>query len=126
VKIAVELVSFGFKYGGESGDLVFNARFIPNPYYVDSLRPLTGKDRACADYVFGFPVARRTLELLKELVLTMAEAFEQQDRPGIKICVGCTGGQHRSVALIEALARELDARAYPVSIRHRELDAPGP
>ena len=116
----VELCSFGFKYGEESGDLVFNARFLPNPYYVDVLRPLTGKDKACADYVFSFPAAQKTLLLLKELILAQAEGFLEQERTSLKVCVGCTGGQHRSVALIEALAKEIEARGLSVSISHRD------
>ena len=116
----VELCSFGFKYGEESGDLVFNARFLPNPFYIDSLRPLTGKDKACADYVFSFPVAKKTLRLLKELVLAQAEGFLEQGQTSLKVLVGCTGGQHRSVALIEALSKEIEAAGVPVSVKHRD------
>ena len=118
----ITLVSFGFKYGGESGDLVFNARFLPNPFYIDSLRPLTGKDKKCSDYVFSFPVARETLRRLQEIALVMIRAFQEQRYP-LKICIGCTGGQHRSVALIEALAQEIAAAGFTVSVRHRELEA---
>ncbi|MDR2478569.1 MAG: hypothetical protein LBD48_04565 [Treponema sp.] len=118
----ITLVSFGFKYGEESGDLVFNARFLPNPFYIDSLRPLTGTDTACSDYVFSFPVARETLRLLKEISLVMINTFQEQRIP-LKICIGCTGGQHRSVALIEALAQELAAAGFTVSVRHREMEA---
>jgi len=121
--LTVEFKSFGFKYGDEGGDLVFDARFIPNPYYVDSLRPLTGKDPCCADYVFSFPITQKTFALLKELVLIMAEGFQEHGRTSLKVCVGCTGGQHRSVALIEALAKETAAMGYSVSITHREMDA---
>jgi UPF0042 nucleotide-binding protein len=119
---SLQLVSFGFKYGEEAGDLVFNARFLPNPFYVDSLRPLTGKDKACSDYVFSFPIARETLRLLKELALAMAESFQEQGRGVLRICIGCTGGQHRSVALIEALAQDLAAAGFTVSVRHREME----
>ena len=121
--ITVELMSFGFKYGAESGDLVFDARFIPNPYYVDSLMPLSGRDSECSEYVFSFPIAKKTLAQLKEIILTMAEGFHQTGRTSLKICVGCTGGQHRSVALIEALAKETASMGYPVSVRHREMEA---
>jgi UPF0042 nucleotide-binding protein len=121
--LAVEFKSFGFKYSDESGDLVFDARFIPNPYYVDSLRPLTGRDPPCADYVFSFPITQRVFALLKELVLTMAQGFQEQGRTSLKIRVGCTGGQHRSVALVEALAKETAAMGYPVSVTHREMEA---
>ncbi|GHV95322.1 hypothetical protein AGMMS50293_16420 [Spirochaetia bacterium] len=122
-KTVVEFVSFGFKYGEEFGDLVFNARFLPNPYYIDSLKLLTGRDTACADYVFSFQAARETLQSLKELVLIMAVAFQEQGREALKICIGCTGGQHRSVALIEKLAKETAILGYPVLVRHREMEA---
>ena len=118
--LTVELESFGIKYGYENGDMVFDARFIPNPYYIDSLRPLTGKDKACADFVFSFSAAQKTLMLLKELICTQAEGFREHGRKSVKICVGCTGGQHRSVALIEALAKEIEAAGFPVSVKHRD------
>ena len=120
--LTVEFESFGFKYREENGNLVFDARFLPNPYYVDSLKPLTGRDKACADYVFSFPAAKRTLRLLKELVLTQAGGFREQGRSKLKVCVGCTGGQHRSVALVEALAKAAEEAGFPVSVRHRELN----
>jgi UPF0042 nucleotide-binding protein len=120
--LTVELASFGFKYGEEQGDLVFNVRYLPNPYYVDSLKPLTGKDKACADYVLGFPAAQKTLQLLLEIILVQAEGFEEQGgKASLKVCVGCTGGQHRSVALVEALAKEIAAAGYAVSVKHRDL-----
>ena len=122
MNLTVELQSFGFKYGAESGELVFDARFIPNPYYVESLKPLTGKDKPCADYIFGFPAAQKTLQLLKELILTQIEGFQEKGRTKLKVSVGCTGGQHRSVALVEALAKEMTNAGVPVSVRHR--DAP--
>ena len=119
--LTVKLKSFGFKYGeDEKGDLVFDARFLPNPYYVDSLKPLNGKDKACADYVFSTPAAQKTLQSLKELILTQAKGFQEQGRLELKVCIGCTGGQHRSVALVEALATEIVKAGFTVSINHRE------
>ena len=120
--LTVEFESFGFKYREEKGNLVFDARFLPNPYYVDSLRHMTGRDKACADYVFSFPAAKKTLRLLEELVLTQARGFRERGRTKLKVCVGCTGGQHRSVALVEVLAKETEAAGFAVSIRHRELN----
>lgn len=119
--LTVDIRSFGFKYANESGDLVFDARFIPNPYYVESLRPLTGKDKACSDYVFSFPIAKKTLRLLKELILVQASGFREQGRNRLKVCIGCTGGQHRSVALVEALAKEIGEAGFPVMVKHREI-----
>ena len=116
----IDIGSFGFKYGAESGELVFDARFLPNPYYIEDLKPLSGMDKACADYVFGFPAAQKTLLLLKELVLTQAEGFGGHGRTSLKVRIGCTGGRHRSVALAEALAKEAGAAGYSVSITHRD------
>ena len=121
--MTIELRSFGFQYGSEIGALVFDARFIPNPYYVDSLRPLDGRDKACEDYVFSFPITQKIFHQLKDIILTMAEGSREKDSQGLKICIGCTGGKHRSVALIEALAREIKAIGYQVSISHREMEA---
>ena len=118
---SVELCSFGFLYGEENGELTIDSRFLPNPYYVDSLKPLSGLDRACADYVLSFPAARKTLESLKELVLTQARGFLEQGRTGIKVCIGCTGGRHRSVALVEALVKEIAAEGFSVKTSHRDI-----
>ena len=117
----VDIGSFGIKYGDERGELIFDARFLPNPYYVDSLKALTGKDKACADYVFNFPAAQKTLRALTELVLVQAEGFQEQGRTSLKVKVGCTGGQHRSVALIEALAKEIESAGFLVSVIHRDI-----
>lgn len=119
----IELISFGHKYGDENGDLKFDLRFIPNPFYVENLRPLTGMDKICADYVFSSPVAKKTFSLLSEIVITTASGFEGKDREKIKVAIGCTGGQHRSVAFTEALAAKAEAAGFPVSVRHREVEA---
>jgi UPF0042 nucleotide-binding protein len=123
VETVVEIMSFGFQYGGEKGDLVLDVRFLPNPYYVNALRSLNGRDEACAAYVLGFEDAQRTLRLLGELTETMMLAFRKQGRKILKIRIGCTGGQHRSVALVEALAKKIKSSGYPVKIRHREMEA---
>jgi UPF0042 nucleotide-binding protein len=123
VETVVEIMSFGFQYGGEAGDLVLDVRFLPNPYYVNALRPLTGRDEPCAAYVLGFEDAQRTLHLLGELMETMVHAFRKQGRKILKICIGCTGGQHRSVALAEALAKKIKSSGCPIKIRHREMEA---
>jgi UPF0042 nucleotide-binding protein len=123
VETLVEIMSFGFQYGGETGDLVLDVRFLPNPYYVNSLRSLNGRDEPCAAYVLGFEDAQRTLRLLGELTETMMHAFRKQGRKILKIRIGCTGGQHRSVALAEALAKKMQSSGYPIKIRHREMEA---
>jgi UPF0042 nucleotide-binding protein len=123
VETMVEIMSFGFQYGGETGDLVLDIRFLPNPYYIHSLRSLTGKDLSCAAYVLGFEDAQKTLCHLEKLTETMLHAFKKQGRKILKIRIGCTGGQHRSVALAEALAKKVKPLTCPVTIRHREMEA---
>jgi UPF0042 nucleotide-binding protein len=119
----VEIMSFGFQYGAETGDLVIDVRFLPNPYYVNALRSLNGKDDPCAAYVLGFEDAQKTLRLLGELTETMVHSFRKHGRKILKIRIGCTGGQHRSVALAEALAEKIKSLNCPVKTRHREMEA---
>jgi len=122
VRTVVEVSSFGFKYGAPAGDIVLDVRFIPNPYYVSELRPLTGKDKACADYVFGEEGARVALEALIRLVEAMEPAYEAQGKPLLRVRIGCTGGQHRSVFLVEQLVTHFTP-TWTTLKRHRELDA---
>jgi UPF0042 nucleotide-binding protein len=120
-RTVVELSSFGFKYGAPGGDLVLDVRFIPNPYYIAELRPLTGRDPACADYVLGHASARESLTALRSLVAAMVPAYAAQGRATLKVRIGCTGGKHRSVAMAEALGTALTELGIPVRIRHREM-----
>jgi UPF0042 nucleotide-binding protein len=123
VATALHIQSFGYRYGPPPGDVVIDVRFIPNPYYVYSLRPMTGRDEPCASYVFGFECARKALESLGILAEMMFNNLLEQGRDTCTICIGCTGGQHRSVAVAEALGRKMKARGYPVSVTHREKEA---
>jgi UPF0042 nucleotide-binding protein len=120
---ALEILSFGYRYGIASGDAVIDVRFIPNPYYVYSLRPLTGRDKACAGYVFNFDASHKTLEALALLAETLIRSFREQGKPLLRICIGCTGGQHRSVAMAEALGSRMQEKGCPVTVRHREMEA---
>ncbi len=121
----VDIASFGFKYGALSGDLVLDARFLPNPYYLAELRPLSGKDPACSDYVLSHPGATGILEGLSALVRAMEPAYQRQGRYRLRVRIGCTGGHHRSVALAEALGAVLSGEGYAVSVRHRDLGGQG-
>lgn len=118
---AVELWSFGFKHGGIEANLVVDVRFLPNPYYVPSLCHMTGKDAPCAAYVFKDPATGGFAESLAELALGMECAFREQGKAALKVAVGCTGGQHRSVAVVEAVAAALRAHGLAPTVRHREL-----
>lgn len=118
----VDLLTFGFKYGAPQGDVVLDVRFIPNPYYLAALRPLTGMDPACAEYVLSHEGAKATVQALVSLVDAMVPSYAAQGRSSLRVRVGCTGGRHRSVAVAEAVAMALVTIGIPVSLRHRELD----
>jgi UPF0042 nucleotide-binding protein len=118
---ALELCSFGFKHGGIEANLVIDVRFLPNPYYVPSLCHMTGKDAPCAAYVFKDPATGAFAEALANLVLAMESSFREQGKAALKVAVGCTGGQHRSVAVVEAVAAALRGRGLAPEVRHREF-----
>jgi UPF0042 nucleotide-binding protein len=121
----VELWSFGFKHGAMEANLVLDVRFVPNPYYIHALREMTGKESACSEYVFKDSSTRAFVDRLAELADAMVHAFSQQGRGAVRIAVGCTGGQHRSVAIVEALGASLARKSISVAIRHRELEKAG-
>jgi UPF0042 nucleotide-binding protein len=121
VKPAVELWSFGFKYGAIDANLVVDARFLPNPYYVPSLCHMTGEDAPCAAHVFKDPGTEAFSEALADLIHAMERAFGEQGKKSLKVAVGCTGGQHRSVAVVETVAKTLRAADIDLSVHHREL-----
>lgn len=121
----IMVLSFGFKYGiPEDADLVFDVRFLPNPYYVDSLRPLTGNDRPVQDYVMKYPESREFLDKLDDLMQFLIPNYIKEGKNSLVIAVGCTGGKHRSVTLANELysrLREHD-KTYGVKIEHRDID----
>ena len=119
---AVELMTFGFKYGTVEANLVVDARFLPNPYYVPALSHMTGREGECADYVFKDPGTRVFADALAGLVISMERSFREQGKAVLKVAIGCTGGQHRSVAVAEDLARALRAHGLVPTLRHKELE----
>ena len=121
-RMDVRVISFGFKNGiPMEADLVFDARFLPNPYYVQELRPLTGLDTGVRDYVFAAPAAEEFLRRLGDLIGWLLPRYEEEGKTALVIAVGCTGGHHRSVAIAHALAGEIKSLGYPVSESHRDL-----
>lgn len=121
--IRVNVISFGFKYGvPREADTVFDLRFLPNPYFVEELRPLCGKDKAVADYVFASSSALEFRKKLLDLLFFMLPLMEAEGRYRITIAVGCTGGRHRSVAMAEELSQALRQADYPTSLEHRHLE----
>jgi UPF0042 nucleotide-binding protein len=121
-RMEVRVSSFGFKHGlPMEADLVFDVRFLPNPYYVAELRAHTGLEDGVRDYVFSSPQTEEFLNRLKELVLWLLPRYEEEGKTALVIAVGCTGGHHRSVAIAHALADGIRAAGIPVSESHRDL-----
>jgi RNase adapter protein RapZ len=116
------VMSFGFKYGlPVDADLVLDARFLPNPHWVESLRERTGLDQDVRDYVVSAPPAQTFLDEAGRLLDLMAEGYLREGKRYVTIAVGCTGGKHRSVALAEEVARRLDSQGIETMVVHRDL-----
>lgn len=121
--LRVHMLSFGFKYGmPKEADMVFDLRFLPNPYFVEALRPLSGKDAAVADYVFATAPGREFLDKLADFLSYTLPLIEAEGRFRLTVAMGCTGGRHRSVAAAEYLYRVIAQADYPVSVEHRHLE----
>lgn len=121
-RLAVTVVSFGFKHGlPVDADTVADARFLPNPHWVPELRPRTGTDRAVADYVLGQPGAGELVETAARLVALAAPGYLREGKHYATVAVGCTGGRHRSVALAEALGARLAATGLHTRVVHRDV-----
>lgn len=120
----VTVLSFGFKYGiPEDADLVFDVRFLPNPYYEEELRPLTGEDQAVRDYVMRGGICTQFLDRLYDMVDFLLPAYINEGKNQLVIAVGCTGGKHRSVTVSKALYSHLASHAeYGIKIEHRDID----
>jgi UPF0042 nucleotide-binding protein len=122
--LAIQLISFGFKFGVPlEADLLFDVRFMQNPYYVDELRQLSGLTDAVRTYVLDQPVAGRFLAFLHDFLDFAVPAYVEEGKTRLTIAVGCTGGYHRSIVVVEELAAWLRERGFgPVAVFHRELD----
>ena len=121
--LQVTVLSFGFKHGlPVECDLVFDIRFLPNPYFVSELRPLTGADPDVADYVLGFPETSRFIALFQEMAEFVLPLYEREGKSYLTIGIGCTGGRHRSIAVSRTVAERLKGRGWNVRVRHRDTD----
>ena len=124
--MTVSVTSFGFKYGLPlDADLVFDVRFMPNPFYIEELRPQTGLDQAVSDYVFSFQQTQGYLKRLEELLAFSLPLYAEEGKTSLVIAVGCTGGHHRSVAVTHALAEFISGQGYQVSENHRDMNRGG-
>ena len=121
--IAVNVVSFGFKYGvPPEADLVFDVRFLANPHYVDHLRALDGRNPRIARYVFDDPLTGRFMNKLRELIDFTLPEYIREGKAYLTIAIGCTGGRHRSVVIAETIGGFLRERAYRVNVEHRDVE----
>lgn len=119
----IEMVSFGFKYGLPiDADIAMDVRFLPNPHYIDELRPLTGLDTPVYDYVMQQPETETFYRKFTELLDYIIPSYKKEGKASLTIAIGCTGGQHRSVALSERISRHLQNDGYVVNVTHRDKD----
>lgn len=120
--LRLTLLSFGFKNGIPiDSDMVFDVRFLPNPHWVADLRPQTGLSQAVSAYVLGFREAETFLDEIEVLLDIITPGYVREGKRLATIAIGCTGGKHRSTAMVEELARRLRARNMPVEVLHRDL-----
>jgi len=118
----VNVVSFGFKYGAPAeADLLFDVRFLPNPFFIDRLRDLDGRSREVQDFLSGIDLTRKFMERLESFIGFLIPHYAAEGKSYLTVALGCTGGKHRSVALAEWLGRYLAEERLPSSIRHRDL-----
>jgi UPF0042 nucleotide-binding protein len=121
--LATSLVSFGFKHGlPVDADLVFDVRFLPNPHFVDALRPLDGRDGRVRDFVVEQGATTGFLARLKSLLEFLLPWYQREGKAYLTIAIGCTGGRHRSVALVEELRGFLSEQGFVPTVVHRDLD----
>ena len=121
--LKVNVISFGFKYGvPKEADLVFDLRFLPNPYFVEALRPLSGKDAPVRDYVFAQPWAQEFRACFFAFLQSLLPLYDADGRYRLSIAIGCTGGRHRSVSMTEELYAALQNSDYSISLEHRHLE----
>ena len=118
----VNVVSFGFKYGTPiDADLMFDVRFLPNPHYIDHMRPMTGLDEEVSSYVLKWSETQKFIEKLSDLLAFMLPYYKREGKSQLVIAIGCTGGQHRSVTLAEYFTKHLQTE-YDTIVTHRDIE----
>ena len=121
--LMITVLSFGFKYGiPADADLVFDVRFLPNPYYYENLRKLTGNDKEIQDFVMGYDMAHIFLDKLEDMIRFLVPNYVLEGKNQLVIAIGCTGGKHRSVTLANKLYERLsDQTDYGIKLEHRDI-----
>jgi len=122
-KLVITLVSFGFKHGlPKDADLVFDVRFLPNPHYVPDLRPLTGLEPEVSRFVLDSALTKRFLRHLTAFLDFLLPNFIEEGKTHLTVAIGCTGGQHRSVAIAENLKSYFESKEHMVVVEHRDIN----
>jgi UPF0042 nucleotide-binding protein len=120
--IEISITSFGYKYGIPlDADLVLDVRMLPNPFYVEDLKKFTGHDKDIKEYLSNFDLVWDIIDKYKEIITLVSKAYSEQDRNYLNICVGCTGGRHRSVFVAEKLCKFLRSQHYNVKLLDRDI-----
>ena len=120
--LQVNVMSFGFKYGLPlEADLVFDVRFMPNPYYVDELKPLTGLDKPVYDFVFHYEESREFVAQLEKMLTYLLPHYSEEGKSMLVVAIGCTGGHHRSVAIAHKITEFLLEKGFAVTESHRDI-----
>jgi UPF0042 nucleotide-binding protein len=126
IRMSITVMSFGYKYGIPlDADLVVDVRFIPNPFYDESLRKLTGCDREVKEYVLSSPITREFLKKYNDMIMFLLPHYIREGKTHLVIAIGCTGGQHRSVVLSNKMQELLSGSEYTVMVRHRDIKKKG-
>lgn len=121
-RMTITVVSFGFKHGIPlDADMVFDVRFLPNPFYVESLRRHSGQEATVREYIWKWPITQQFLEKLQGLVDFLVPNFIKEGKSQLVIAIGCTGGMHRSVFIAEQIFSNLKAKGYKVNVEHRDI-----
>ena len=121
--LSVSLVSFGFKHGVPfDADLVFDVRFLPNPHFVEGLRPLDGRDTRVREFILQHEESRELLRRLQDFLGFVLPAYQREGKAYLTVAIGCTGGRHRSVALVEELKTFMDRLGLDATVVHRDMD----
>ena len=121
--VIITVMSFGFKYGiPTDSDLVFDVRFIPNPFYIESMKKLTGKDSLVKEYVMQWDETKEFIKKSSEMLEFLIPNYIKEGKSQLVVSIGCTGGRHRSVNIADEISRLLNLRGHRVTMEHRDID----
>ncbi|MEG2247123.1 MAG: RNase adapter RapZ, partial [Peptostreptococcaceae bacterium] len=122
-ELMITILSFGFKYGiPVDSDLVFDVRFLPNPFYIKELKPLSGNDDSVSNYVMSFDETKEFLDKLSNMLEFLIPYYKREGKRQLIVSIGCTGGRHRSVCMSNKIYESLNQKSYAVSIDHRDIN----